>query len=354
MSNEPVVRVGIVGAGRIFREKHLPNIRCLAGVDLVAVANQKIESATSVADQFGVRNVVEDWKSLVSRDDIDAVMIGTWPGLHGEISIAALEAGKHVFCQRPMATDLPMAKLMVATADAYPQQVNMLAPSLLRFPYDSYIRQIFESGELGQLTGVDVLCTSGSLASRNEVHWRDRIEQVGMQLLSVSAYTEALNAWVGPYRTVSAVTTTPIPSKLDDIGQDIKIKTPQVAMILGILENGAAGIEYHSGIVTDARTPNDLITIHGLNGTLRYYIANHQLQIARPGGQLETVDVPVAHLHEWSVESDFIDAVRAARGGQQWSRRISPDFREGLEYMKKVEAVNLSAATSKMVDLRTL
>lgn len=195
MSNEPVVRVGIVGAGRIFQEQHLPKIRCLAGVDLVAVANRTVESSHSVADQFSIRNIAKDWRSLVERDDIDAVMIGTWPGLHGEISIAALKAGKHVFCQRPMATDLPMAKLMVATADAYPQQVNILSPSLLRFPYDKHIRQIFESGELGQLTGVDVLCTSGTLVSQNEVHWRDRIEQAGMQLLSVSAYTEALNAW---------------------------------------------------------------------------------------------------------------------------------------------------------------
>ncbi len=99
------IRVGFVGLGGICRSRHVPGLRRLDGVDIVAVANRTRESSERAAAQFGIPEVCDSWQQIVERDDIDAVFIGTWPYLHKDVSIAALNSGKHVFCQARMARD---------------------------------------------------------------------------------------------------------------------------------------------------------------------------------------------------------------------------------------------------------
>src|SRR5881397_1872528 len=99
------IRVGFVGAGNNTRRRHIPGFQKQPGVELVAVANRTKESGERVAREFGLARVYEDWRDLVRARDVDAVCIGTWPYMHCEITVAALEAGKHVLCEARMAMD---------------------------------------------------------------------------------------------------------------------------------------------------------------------------------------------------------------------------------------------------------
>src|SRR5215469_9484909 len=102
MANQ-TVGVGFVGAGKNTQERHIPGFQKLSGIDFVAVANRTKESGERVAKEFGIKKVYGDWRELVKSPDIDAVCIGTWPYMHREITIAALQAGKHVLCEARMA-----------------------------------------------------------------------------------------------------------------------------------------------------------------------------------------------------------------------------------------------------------
>uniref|UniRef100_A0A7C4PK83 SRP54-type proteins GTP-binding domain-containing protein n=1 Tax=Anaerolinea thermolimosa TaxID=229919 RepID=A0A7C4PK83_9CHLR len=99
------LRIGFVGLGGICRQRHVPGLKKLPGIELRAVANRTRESSEKAAREFGIPVVCDSWQELVARDDIDIVFVGTWPYLHREVSVAALESGKHVFCQARMAMD---------------------------------------------------------------------------------------------------------------------------------------------------------------------------------------------------------------------------------------------------------
>src|SRR5215212_11204254 len=107
------IRIGIVGAGANTRDRHIPGFQAIDGVELAAVANRSRASGERVAEQFGIRRVYDHWQEVIEDDDIDAVMIGTWPYLHAPITLAALEAGKHVLTEARMAMDAAEAHRML-------------------------------------------------------------------------------------------------------------------------------------------------------------------------------------------------------------------------------------------------
>lgn len=345
------VRVGFIGAGAICRSRHLPGLAAIPGVKVVAVCNRTEGSGRAIAGEFNIPEVMTDWRALVARADLDAVFIGAWPNTHKEMSIAALEAGKHVFCQARMARDLDEAKAMLAAAKAKPQLVNMICPPPTRMPFEPYIRRVLAEGVLGRLTLVELLSASQANLNENAVHWREKQELSGRQVLAMGIYAETLNAWVGPYDQLTANLATPLALKRDESGAEVAVAVPQVVTITGRLAGGALVVERHTGLATDATTPGDQLTLWGMTGTLRYRFGN-EIELALRGQPLKTVTVADSEIRGWLVERDFIDAVRLAQEGKPW--RVSPDFEEGLAYMRKVEAVHRSAALGQTIRLASL
>jgi predicted dehydrogenase len=111
------VRVAVIGAGAIARRAHIPALR-KAGADVVAVASRSLASAQAAADEAGGADVSDDWRSVIGRDDVDAVDVCTPNRLHAEMTIAAAEAGKHVLVEKPLATTVEEADRMIAAAEA--------------------------------------------------------------------------------------------------------------------------------------------------------------------------------------------------------------------------------------------
>ena len=126
--NPKKLRIGIIGAGGIVRQRHLPGLLALPNVQIAAVCNSRIETAKSIAKEYNIPDVMDDWADMLDRPDLDIIWIGTPPHLHAPITISALEAGKHVFCQARMAMNLSEGREMLAAAQARPQLVTMLCP----------------------------------------------------------------------------------------------------------------------------------------------------------------------------------------------------------------------------------
>ena len=110
------IRIGLVGAGQNTRYKHIPGLLAQEGVELVAVANRRRASSERVARDYGIARVCEHWRQVVEADDLDAIVIGTWPYLHCPVTLAALAAGKHVLTEARMAMNLAEAEMMLAAS----------------------------------------------------------------------------------------------------------------------------------------------------------------------------------------------------------------------------------------------
>jgi predicted dehydrogenase len=345
------IRIGFIGAGAIARSRHLPGLRGIEDVEVVAVSNRTRASAESVARGWDIPEVVDHWQDLVTRKDLDAVFIGTWPYMHAEMSIAALSAGKHVFCQARMAMNLAEARSMVDAARTRPRLVNMVCPPPHRMPFEPFVRDAVHQ-RLGEIVSVEVTSSSAANRDSGSVSWREDISLSGRQILAVGIIAETLNAWVGPYRELSAYLATPIPEKTRKDGTREVIRVPQVVTIAGRLASGALATEHHLGLTADNSTQGSAIVVRGIDGTLRYRFMTDVVEMAAPGETLRPVEVPEDLRRPWRVERDFVEAVRAARDSLRWS--VSPDFEEALGYMLKIEAVHESAETGRAVDLDTL
>ena len=129
MSEPSVLRVGVVGAGANTRKFHIPGLQKQSGVEVVAVANRSRESGERAASEFGIPRVADHWLEIVEDDGIDAVCIGTWPYLHAPVTIAALEAGKHVLCEARMAMNASQAHAMLDAARANPHLTAQIVPA---------------------------------------------------------------------------------------------------------------------------------------------------------------------------------------------------------------------------------
>jgi predicted dehydrogenase len=109
------IGIGIVGTG-FARTTQIPGFRDCMGAKVVAIASRHRHRAEEVAKEFGIEHVVNDWQELVARKDVDLVSIVTPPATHMEIALAALEQGKAVLCEKPMAMNREQSRKMVDTA----------------------------------------------------------------------------------------------------------------------------------------------------------------------------------------------------------------------------------------------
>ncbi|MBM4040327.1 MAG: Gfo/Idh/MocA family oxidoreductase, partial [Planctomycetes bacterium] len=143
------IRVGVVGCGGIFRGAHVPYLQWRTDrARVVAVADAKRENAQQEADRFGAV-LCGDWKALVKRGDVDAVIIATHPRPHCEIAVAAARAGKHILLEKPMCRTVAEADRMIAAAEK--AGVTLQVAYIFRF-WPSYLKlkELLGDGTLGK------------------------------------------------------------------------------------------------------------------------------------------------------------------------------------------------------------
>ena len=115
MTNGKTIGIGIIGAG-FARTTQIPGFRDCMGARVIAIASKHKERAETVAKEFDIPNVHADWREIVERDDVDLVSVVTPPSTHMEMTLAALENGKAVLCEKPMAMNVAEARRMVEAA----------------------------------------------------------------------------------------------------------------------------------------------------------------------------------------------------------------------------------------------
>lgn len=152
MSDKAPIRLGIIGAGAISQIVHLPILAERRDVDLVAMADQDIHKAETLSRRFSVP-LVMDTESLIAHDELDAIVVCTPNGLHEEMSIAALEAGRHVLVERPLATTSAGAARVIDAGERSGKVLKVGLPHRFR-PEVIALRNFVMGEELGDLYAV--------------------------------------------------------------------------------------------------------------------------------------------------------------------------------------------------------
>ncbi|MDQ6419636.1 Gfo/Idh/MocA family oxidoreductase [Paenibacillus sp. LHD-117] len=143
------VRIGIIGAGLIGKA-HLRNYANIPDVEIVAICDVNEQEARNVAGQYHIPNVYTDFRELLKRDDIEAVDVCLHNNLHSPVTIAAFQAGKDVYCEKPIAGSYHDGTLMLDAAKMYGQKLHIQLGTLYRKETKA-AKALADGGMLGKL-----------------------------------------------------------------------------------------------------------------------------------------------------------------------------------------------------------
>ena len=341
------IRIGIVGAGANTRLRHIPGFRAIEGVEIDGVVNSTPESTNRAAQELGISQTYPDWQALVADDELDAVMVGTWPNLHCEVTCAALDAGKHVLTEARMARNAAEARQMLSASERHPNLTAQIVPSPFGLVEHQFVLDLIADGFLGELRELVVIGANDSFYDNSQpLHWRQDKTISGLNILAMGILHEAAIRWTPPPTRVFAQTTVCDRERpADDKSGRSEVTVPDSVQILTELDGGARGLYHLSGI--ELFGPGLQIHMYGNRGTIKVEFAEQtRLLIGQAGDtELRAVDVPPEKRGGWRVEAEFIGAIR----GEEQIRFT--DFATGVRYMEFTAAVSESAETGRPVDL---
>lgn len=233
--NSPI-RVGIIGCGGISNV-HIPPLMEMDFVRIAAVCDIKPDRLAAAAKKTGAEPMT-DWQALVARDDIDMVHVLTPHYLHAPMAIAALNAGKHVLTEKPMASSIEDAEKMIAAADASPATLSVIFQNRYN-PSTLELKRLIDSGETGRLLCARAsICWHRTAPYYTESGWRGAwATEGGGVLINQAIHTLDLLSFLGgPIARVRGHIST------DLLGGVIEVEDNCHAVFE--YENGATGVLY--------------------------------------------------------------------------------------------------------------
>lgn len=333
------LRIGIIGGGAIVQVAHLPVLRKLKSVDVVALCDTDLPKARAIASRFAVPNAYDDIEEVLRTDGLDAVVICTPNHLHEAHVLAALDAGLNVLVEKPLAVSAQSAQRIIRAVETQDRLV-MVGMNHRYRPDVQIVRSFVQSGELGPVDSV-----RGSWhvfrPSRAQLGWRQRRELSGggvMLDLGLSILDLAL--WLAG---------TPVPERvsaaLDVTREDQGVEQSGSAFV--VCENGAS-------VFVD-------VTWHHVGEGERFGVglragkgtaAINPLKVWK---ELNGVPVDVSPTGSVGRENPFTASYRAEWAHFQalvQGQAAAPDLREHLMLHQVLDAIYESAARGKDVAVR--
>jgi predicted dehydrogenase len=273
MTSDKIIRIGIIGAG-FARSTQIPGFKACAGARIVAIASAHREHAEEVAREFGIDNVENDWRALVARDDIDLVSIVTPVVTHCEMTLAALDRGKAVLCEKPMAMNAAEALRMTERA----QEKGLLAliDHELRFlPGRLKMRELVSRGDIGKVQHAQLTFRSDSRADPNRPwNWWSDAKQGGGALGAIGSHVIDSFRWLlgAEVREVMGSLAAHIRERKDESGALHEVSSDDEANLLlrfddGELTEGTTGNASMS--LVEPGKPEHCLELFGSLGALK-------------------------------------------------------------------------------------
>ena len=344
------MKVGVIGAS-FAKAAYLPALRHVPGAEVVALASARMESAREAAAEFDVPHVYDDWELMLGSHALDLVCIATPTMLHEPQTLAAIEAGAHVLCEKPTAMDAGEAARMLEAAEAA-GRVHMIDHELRFNPNRMRIAELIADGALGEIRHVNIANIGKSwadAASRPKGDWWSSSEKGGGRLgANGSHQIDLLRWWLGEVAWVTGAASVMVPDRVDPVtGEPWTATADDVAFFTAEMTSGVA-----------AHNMGNATQIFGSRGTITLSNDDERLLFAPSGEDFEDITVPDPHadlpgvnkgIWNVSVVSLMQELVSAIQEGRKPSRGAT--FADGLANQRVLDAVRISGAERRWVQL---
>jgi predicted dehydrogenase len=354
------IRVAIIGCGGITFQNHLPGLALCPDVEVAALCDTDQGCLERARQQTHVATTSARFEDIVGRDDIDAVIIATPNVTHRAIALAAIGAGKHVLCEKPLAMNARDARAMAEAADR--AGVRHMTAFTYRFvPAMRYLAHLVQRGDLGQPYHFRS-CRLQDWGSRN-LGWRQIKALAGTGELGdmLSHRIDFAHLLIGPMQRLTANL-----KRVVDIRGGAPSDLEDWVALLAEFQNGATGVLESSKLASgrnESWRSLDSVEVNGSERSFLFITGQwDRLQTGKAGGPgLETLHIPEAF---WKVpgsprDPKAGDPLVTFRYDQAWEfisaireqRPCNPSFHEGAAAQAVMDAAVRSAETRAWIDL---
>jgi UDP-N-acetylglucosamine 3-dehydrogenase len=262
------LKIGIIGAGKIVRVRHLPETHSHPHAEVVAICDIVASRARELAVKYDCQ-AFTDYLEMIENVEMDAVIVAATNTTHAEMTIAALNAGLHVLCEKPMATNLEDAQKMLAAAEASGKQL-MIAHNQRLEPANIQAREILQSGKLGKILSFTTVfghpgCEHWAIDGENTWFFRKEIAGLGV-MGDLAVHKLDLMRYLLDDNFIEATAFMGTMAKTYPNGESINVEDNAICIVRtekGILGSIITSWTYQ---VEDNRT-----TIYGEKGVLEIY-----------------------------------------------------------------------------------
>jgi predicted dehydrogenase len=337
---------------------HIPALKYLDDVEIVSIVSRRADRARAAADRHGIPDSSTDWRDVVNDPKVDAVVIATPPYLHHQMVIAALEAGKHVLCEKPMARNLAEARDMVKLAQAA-RVVAMINHEFRYMPIRMRVKELIDEGYIGEPQSVALNVFRSTLADPNERPFGWLMEQDkagGMLGASGSHYIDSLRWWLGEIHEVAGSTATMVKRRrLPDSSGMASVDADDNFAFLLKFASGAIGSVHFSA--TAPINAGEEITISGSEGMLIIQGDGELFGARRRDLGLHELPIPERlnpRLPEFThyltrptiqLMQDWIQTIRTGEWGVN-----APSFSDGAKAQEIIDGVFRSGTQGRWID----
>jgi len=362
------IRLGLVGAsvgGTWSARSHLPAVQASSDVELTAVCTTKTDSAEAARQAWGARLAFDDYRKMIASPEIDAVAIVVRVPSHYTPTKAALEAGKHVYCEWPLGRTTVEAVELAELADAggLVTAVGLQArvnPALL------HMQELVETGYVGDVMAIHVSLIRDGVLSRPSHRTWQRDAELGANTLTIAnGHTvDAMRFVTGDFHRLSAVVTTQAKQWLDTgTNRWLDVTSPDNVLVSGRLANGAVA-SVHIGAIPFAGSGYRM-EIYGRDGTLVVagedspQLGKVSLHGAKGNNNLAQIPTPQRFTftapgtppgeaaNVGQMYTLFAQAIRNQAGGA--SKSLHPTFATAVELHRLVDAIKQASDDGREV-----
>lgn len=343
------IRVGLIGAG-FARRVQLPGLALVPGTKPTAIASGHRANAEAVARDFGLPFVFSDGTELARSAEVDLVIVSSTPDTHARYAIAALQAGKHVLCEKPMAIDAFEAAQMVAVSEQHRDRLAWVDHELRYEPNRRRVRELIRSNAIGELRHVELslkpyLRGDGRpQASDAPWNWWFDAARGGGILGAVGSHLiDLFRFWTGSeIRYVAGLVETFVRERKDETGAVRPVTADDFASC--VLQAGSGADATITLSTVAHHGPGHLGQVTGSEGTL-LLSGETKLDLGRSGGPLEDISAPddlwekTKPNNMWA--RSFVrlmrEMVHVIRGGAPQGEPAT--FRDGWQVQRVLDAI---------------
>jgi predicted dehydrogenase len=353
------VRVGVIGQGAIAKNLHLPSLHSHAGAQIVALCGRDQDKAQGFAKEYDIPSIYADYREMLEKEALDAVLVLTPDDCHYPMTMAAIDAGCHVLCEKPLAMSASEAEEMLEAATKK-GITHMTFLNQRELPHFAYAKRLIEEGYIGKPLHCSCSFTTQGSLQRDHASWHSDARRCAGALGNFGSHIIDMTCWfMGEVTGVAGSVRCFRPPTSEDSGF---IPANDSALLNLEFENEAHGTIYVGSVSATVRSGKHY-RIDGDAGAMEidqsYFEPISEIRGGKVGETLERLSVPaelcggadepreMADYMRWFTSQSvgtrgFIDAVLEGR-------QHSPSFADGLAVQRIMDAAIESSETRRWI-----